>query len=86
VGVSIGMAPRFATAHLATHNRAVDGLRRSFTTLHDEFLFIDENTRGIFGLQSAAYALTRLVPWARPARWPMCCLPRPRGVEGRGGV
>ena len=62
VGVSIGMAPRFATAHLATHNRAVGGLRRSFTTLHDEFLFIDENTRGIFGLQSAAYALTRLVP------------------------
>jgi len=62
VGVSIGMAPRFATAHLATHNRAVGGLRRSFTMLHDEFLFIDENTRGIFGLQSAAYALTRLVP------------------------
>src|SRR2546423_2670337 len=46
VGASLGMAPRFATAHLATHNRAVAGIRKSFTSLADEFLFIDENTRG----------------------------------------
>ena len=62
VGASIGMAPRFATAHLATHNLAVHGLRKSFTSLPDEFLFIDENTRGILCLQIAADALARIVP------------------------
>jgi hypothetical protein len=61
VGASIGMAPRFATAHLATHNLAVRGVRKSFTSLEDEFLFIDENARGILGLQRAADALGRIV-------------------------
>jgi hypothetical protein len=61
VGASLGMAPRFATSHLATHNRAVNGVRKSFTSLPDEFLFIDENTRGILALQTAADALTRIV-------------------------
>lgn len=62
VGASLGMAPRFATGHLATHNYAVAGVRKSFTSLPDEFLFIDENTRGILGLQRAADALVRIVP------------------------
>ncbi len=61
VGASLGMAPRFATGHLATHNKAVAGLRKSFTSLADEFLFIDENTRGILCLQSAADALIGIV-------------------------
>jgi hypothetical protein len=61
VGASLGMAPRFATSHLATHNRADKGVRKSFTSLRDEFLFIDENTRGILALQTAADALTRIV-------------------------
>ena len=61
VGASIGMAPRYATAHLATHNLAVRGVRKSFTALPDEFLFIDENTRGILALQRAADALGRIV-------------------------
>jgi hypothetical protein len=61
VGASLGMAPRFATSHLATHNRAVNGVRKSFTSLPDEFLFIDENTRGILALQTAADALTRMI-------------------------
>lgn len=61
VGASLGMAPRFATSHLATHNRARAGVRKSFTSLADEFLFIDENTRGILCLQHAADALTRIV-------------------------
>src|SRR5579872_1194156 len=61
VGASLGMAPRFSTAHLATHNRAVAGRRKSFTSLPDEFLFIDENTRGILSLQRAADALTSIV-------------------------
>src|SRR6185437_66854 len=47
VGASLGMAPRFSTTHLSTRNRAVAGVRKSFTSLPDEFLFIDENTRGI---------------------------------------
>jgi hypothetical protein len=61
VGASIDMAPRFATAHLATHNLALRGVRKSFTSLADEFLFIDENTRGILALQRAADALGRIV-------------------------
>ena len=62
VGASLGMAPRFSTGHLSTHNHAVAGVRKSFTTLPDELLFIDENTRGILGLQRAADALVRIVP------------------------
>jgi hypothetical protein len=61
VGASLGMAPRFATGHLATHNFAIAGVRKSFTSLPDEALFIDENTRGILLLQTAADALTRVV-------------------------
>src|SRR5689334_2652586 len=61
VGASLGMAPRFSTAHLATHNLAVAGIRKSFTSLPDEFLFIDENTRGILLLQMVAEALTKVV-------------------------
>lgn len=62
VGASLGMVPRFATAHLTTHNMALAGLRKSFTSLADEFLFIDENTRGILAFQRAADALMRIVP------------------------
>jgi hypothetical protein len=61
VGASLGMAPRFSTAHLANYNLAVAGVRKSFTSLADEFLFIDENTRGILCLQTAADALIRIV-------------------------
>jgi len=61
VGASLGMAPRFSTGHLATYNKAHAGVRKSFTTLADESLFIDENTRGILSLQRAADALTSVV-------------------------
>jgi len=54
VGSSLGMAPRFATAHLATHNKAEAGLRKSFTSLPDEFLFIE-----------AQNALDALIPGQR---------------------
>jgi hypothetical protein len=56
----LGMAPRFATSHLATHNRAVAGVRKSFTSLPDEFLFIDENTRAILAFKAVADSLTRI--------------------------
>lgn len=62
VGAALGMAPRFSTAHLAHMNLSHAGVRKSFTSLPDEILFIDENTRGIMLLQLAADALTKLVP------------------------
>jgi len=62
IGASIGMVPRFATSHLATHNAAREGRQKSFTALEDEFLFLDYNTRGIFAYKRAADALTRIAP------------------------
>lgn len=60
IGASLGVAPRFATAHLSTHNRAVDGVQKRFTSLPDEQLFIDLNTLGIFAYKRAADALMRI--------------------------
>ncbi|MBY0421428.1 MAG: DUF1864 family protein [Parvularculaceae bacterium] len=62
VGAALGVAPRFATSHLATHNKAVDGRPKCFTALADEALFLDENTRGIFAYKRAADALMRISP------------------------
>ncbi len=62
VGAALGMAPRFSTAHIAHLNFAHAGVRKSFTSLPDEILFIDENTRGILLLQLAADALGKVVP------------------------
>jgi hypothetical protein len=62
VGAALGMAPRFSTAHIAHLNFANAGVRKSFTSLRDEILFIDENTRGILLLQLAADALAKVVP------------------------
>jgi len=62
IGASVGLAPRFATSHLATHNRAVNGRQKSFTLLKDEVLFLDCNTRGIFSYMRAADALRRIAP------------------------
>ena len=62
IAASLGVAPRFATSHLATHNRAENGRQKSFTALKDEFLFIDFNTRGILAYKRAADALMRICP------------------------
>ncbi|HWA90574.1 MAG TPA: monodechloroaminopyrrolnitrin synthase PrnB family protein [Rhizomicrobium sp.] len=62
IGASLGVTPRFATAHLATHNRAIDGVQKSFTSLADEFVFIDYNTMGILAYKRAADALMRIPP------------------------
>jgi hypothetical protein len=62
IGASLGVTPRFATAHLATHNKAIDGVQKSFTSLADEFVFIDYNTMGILSYKRAAYALMRIPP------------------------
>jgi Monodechloroaminopyrrolnitrin synthase PrnB len=60
IGASVGVVPRFATSHLATHNLARDGRQKSFTSLRDEFLFLDYNTRGILAYKRAADALMRI--------------------------
>jgi hypothetical protein len=62
IGASVGVVPRFATSHLATHNLARDGRQKSFTSLEDEFLFLDYNTRGILAYKRAADALMRIPP------------------------
>jgi hypothetical protein len=62
IGASVGVVPRFATSHLATHNRARDGRQKSFTSLEDEILFLDYNTRGILAYKRAADALMRIPP------------------------
>ena len=62
LGASLGVTPRFATSHLATHNRAVDGRYKSFTLLHDEYVFTEYNTRGVLAYKRAADALLRILP------------------------
>lgn len=62
IGASIGVTPRFATAHLTTHNKAVDGAYKCFTHLPDEKLFIDYNTQGILAYKRASDALLKILP------------------------
>lgn len=56
-----GVVPRFATSHLTTHNPARKGIYKTFTSLRDEALFLDYNTRAIFAYKRAADALLRMV-------------------------
>ena len=60
IGASIGVTPRFATAHLTTHNKSIDGRYKSFTNLPAEKLFIDYNTKAIFAYKRAADALLKI--------------------------
>ncbi|PKG99238.1 monodechloroaminopyrrolnitrin synthase PrnB family protein [Paraglaciecola sp. MB-3u-78] len=62
IGASIGVTPRFATAHLTTHNSAQNGIYKRFTSLDDEKLFLDYNTRGILAYKRAADALLKIQP------------------------
>jgi len=62
LGASLGVAPRFATSHLATHNYALLGAYKSFTSLEAEYLFLEYNTRGVFAYKRAADALVRTLP------------------------
>lgn len=62
IGASIGVTPRFATAHLTTHNLARDGKYKRFTDLPDERLFVDYNTKGILAYKRAADALLKILP------------------------
>lgn len=62
LGASLGVVPRFASAHLETHNSAVNGVYKTFTNLADEQLFIEYNTRGVFAFIRAAEALRHILP------------------------
>ena len=62
IATTVGVSPRFATAHLATHNLAKEGLPRTFTNLKDEYIFLDYNTLGVLAYQRAADALRRILP------------------------
>lgn len=62
LGASLGVAPRFATSHLATHNFALHGSYKSFTSLQAEYLFLEYNTRGVLAYKRAADALLRTLP------------------------
>ena len=60
IGASIGVTPRFATAHLSTHNKAINGVYKSFTTLPAEKIFLDYNTKAILAYKRAGDALLKL--------------------------
>jgi len=62
LGASLGVVPRFASAHLETHNRAVNGVYKTFTSLEDEATFIDYNTRAALSYIRASEALLRTLP------------------------
>ncbi len=62
IGASLGVAPRFATSHLATHNPAIDGDYKSFTSLEAEYVFLEYNTQGVLAYKRAADALVRILP------------------------
>jgi len=62
LGASMGIAPRFATSHLATHNYALHGKYKTFTSLEAERLFLEYNTRGVLAYKRAADALVRTLP------------------------
>ncbi len=62
IGASLGVTPRFSTSHLTTHNSAVNGQYKSFTSLNDEIVFIDYNTRGILAYMRTAEALLKVLP------------------------
>jgi hypothetical protein len=62
LGASLGVTPRFATSHLSTHNLAINGTYKTFTSLDAEYVFLEYNTRGVFAYKRAADALRRTLP------------------------
>ncbi len=62
LGASLGVVPRFASAHLELHNLAVNGTYKSFTRLADEFLFLNHNTLAALSYIQASEALLKILP------------------------
>jgi len=57
LSASLGVAPRFAGAHQNIHNRAVDGVFHTFTTLACERVFLTYNGLAVLAYRRAAHAL-----------------------------
>lgn len=62
LGASLGVVPRFASAHLEMNNRAINGVYKSFTSLDDEELFLTYNTRAAMAYIRASECLLRILP------------------------
>jgi hypothetical protein len=62
LGASLGVTPRFATSHLSTHNLAINGVYKTFTSLDAEYIFLEYNTLGVLAYKRAADALLRALP------------------------
>jgi len=62
LGASLGVVPRFASAHLETHNQALNGVFKCFTSLGDEALFLVHNTRAALAYIRASESLRRTIP------------------------
>ena len=62
LAAGLGVAPRFATAHVNLSNLARRGEYKSFTSLPDELLFIDFNCYAILAYIRAADVLRRIPP------------------------
>jgi hypothetical protein len=62
LGASLGVVPRFASAHLETHNQAFNGVFKCFTSLEDETLFLVYNTRAALAYIRASESLRRTIP------------------------
>lgn len=61
LSASLGVAPRFSSAHQHIHNRAVGGAFYRFTTLGSERVFLTYNGLSVMAYRRAAHAL-RSVP------------------------
>lgn len=57
LAASLGVAPRFSSAHQHIRNRAVDGRFHSFTTLDSERVFLTYNGMAVMAYRRAAHAL-----------------------------
>lgn len=75
LGASLGMSPRFSTSHLTTHNIALDGRYKTFTSLPDEAIFLDYNTLGVLAYKRAADAIVRILPLgvSHPVAYELLC-------------
>lgn len=60
LGLQLGVAPRLTTAHMQFANRACEGRPKRFTSLPDEALFSDFNTRAQFAFIRAADDIRRV--------------------------
>ncbi|QUQ63655.1 monodechloroaminopyrrolnitrin synthase PrnB family protein [Kutzneria sp. CA-103260] len=62
LSTSLGVAPRFSSAHQHLHNRAVGGAFHTFTALDSERIFLTYNGLAVMAYRRAAHALLGIPP------------------------